>query len=196
LFHKNPVLFLLQQSTNQENHVAAKHGAATVIPGGGVGAAVAVVEPSPKKDKKQSVEVAIVVMSPKYPIPWITVLFGTDIAYMFSYSGPGQQRRPAGTSVALGPDVGLARGKEQRRMPGRVHSGPSINVLTPILLLLLLLLVLLVLLILLILLILIVLRMCSIPSKVHSYGKFPLMKPGEYDCVHIGYSIVMEQICY
>ena len=189
-FHKNPVLLLLQQSTNQENHVAAKHGAATVIPGGGVGAAVAVVEPSPKKGKKQSVEVAIVVMSPKYPIPWITVLFGTDIAYMFSYSGPGQQRRPAGTSVALGPDVGLARGKEQRSMPGRVHSGPSINVLTPILL------VLLVLLVLLILLILIVLRMCSIPSKVHSYGKFPLMKPGECDSVHVGYSIVMEQICY
>ena len=40
------------------------------------------------------------------------------------------------------------------------------------------------------------LRMCSIPSKVHSYGKFPLMKPGECDCVHIGYSIVMEQIRY
>ena len=40
------------------------------------------------------------------------------------------------------------------------------------------------------------LRMCSIPSKIHSYGKFPLMKPGECDCVHIGYSIVMEQIRY
>ncbi len=32
------------------------------------------------------------------------------------------------------------------------------------------------------------LRMCSIPSKVHSYGKFHLMKPGECDCVHIEYS--------
>jgi len=40
------------------------------------------------------------------------------------------------------------------------------------------------------------LRMCSIPSMKHSYGKFPLMKPGECDCVHIGYSIVMEQIHY
>jgi len=29
------------------------------------------------------------------------------------------------------------------------------------------------------------LRMCSIPSRVHSYGAFPLMKPGECYCVHI-----------
>jgi len=31
------------------------------------------------------------------------------------------------------------------------------------------------------------LRMCSIPSKIHSYGKFPLMKPGECDCVNMEY---------
>ncbi len=55
----------------------SKRGATTVIPGCGVGAA-AVVEPSPKKGKKQSVEVAVI-MSPKYPIPRITVLFGTDM---------------------------------------------------------------------------------------------------------------------
>ena len=29
------------------------------------------------------------------------------------------------------------------------------------------------------------LRMCSIPRMKNSYGKFPLMKPGECDCVHI-----------
>lgn len=29
------------------------------------------------------------------------------------------------------------------------------------------------------------LRMCSIPSKVHSYGQFPAMKPRECYCVHV-----------
>jgi chromosome segregation ATPase len=29
------------------------------------------------------------------------------------------------------------------------------------------------------------LRMCSIPSKVHSYGRFPEMKPRECYCVHV-----------
>ena len=38
------------------------------------------------------------------------------------------------------------------------------------------------------------LRMCSIPSKVHSYGRFPEMKPRECYCVHVWYSIIMEQM--